>query len=356
MSPSPIEASAGAVISIADCEQLSVGVDGACWISYHFYHGGDYRGALTGFIQPVLSDLLPTGRIRSFFFIRYQDDDGSHVRLRLLLCPDESGAVVTRLVEVAARFRGNGRKPAPPERLVRSVFELEVERYGGRAAFPHSLDFFALSSCHALDFMARYGEHPRERQIPLILCIFFWQAWGFAQSVEELRELLDYFVGWRERLQPVICRADHVFESHREAFVSLIRNEMERLLRLEENPTGEFPGLNSAASVSEASLRLLREIAGLPPESRRSIRISQMHMTANRLNLLNAEEGYITRLLLRAFDEVASCDTTLSRRTDQALRNRAPKGSGRLRDLLPLHFAALSRQTLPSQGAPSHAP
>jgi thiopeptide-type bacteriocin biosynthesis protein len=74
------------------------------WLSYHLYTPGDPREALLGFVRPVVAALYAEGRIDSFFFLRYIDDGGPHLRLRLRLSADEVGPIARRLAVEADRF------------------------------------------------------------------------------------------------------------------------------------------------------------------------------------------------------------------------------------------------------------
>lgn len=83
--------------------------------------------------------------------------------------------------------------------------------------------------------------------------------------------------------------ADAAFERGRAGTCALVR-------------AGERPVLAQAAR----SLRA--ELAGLPDGRRRGIGVAHMHMTANRLGLMNRDEVYLCRMLQRAVQAVAEED------------------------------------------------
>ena len=68
--------------------------------------------------------------------------------------------------------------------------------------------------------------------------------------------------------------------------------------------------------------------------ARRSIGVSQMHMTANRLGLENADEAYLTRLLTRACESLpSSCSSTWELLPGALHAGAPPSSSDREADL-----------------------
>lgn len=293
-------------------------------------------------VRPTVAALLEEGRIDSFFFLRF-DLGGPHVRLRLrTLAGTEAG--VERTVEAAAgSFFAHRPTPRPlsvetlrqrnqailaddaseqddaihPDRSVLwPGWEPESERYGGRALFPASLDFFAVSSARALALLAEQTGLPRSRRLPGQLRLLAAQAWGMARSLAELEPLLTWALPSRGHpLEPLVARGDQAFEKSRDGLAALLRAAA----------AGEA---SPEMLYSEAARRFRHEVAAAPPDVRMRILKSQMHMTANRLGLSNPEEVHAGRLLQRAAE---------------ALGDLQPHPAGPalpLGDLLPRAFAS----------------
>lgn len=349
------------ITTVVDEATPSVQVDGHTWISFHLYYACDYRQIAVRLVKPLAVSLLSEDRIDSFFFIRYFDDVGPHVRLRLRLCGDVEN-VVDRVRSASARFfeleqnlggpqdatvaSSDREKPSPAVGrglLLPSPFDPEIDRYGGSEAFPFSLDFFALSSAHALDYLERYGDRPRTRQRILTLCVLLWQACGFARDEAELARLLDYRLGWKTGMAPVIERADRLFEDGREEYCRLLGEQMRSVLEAAGPPAGPV-ALSSSLHLAWASTRLSQEIGHLAIEPRWSVGCSQLHMTGNRLGLSLAEESLAAEILCRTLAALTERDTSFREWIREALirRHGAPRPSaGGLTDLLSPWLAAL---------------
>jgi thiopeptide-type bacteriocin biosynthesis protein len=282
---------------------------GRFWGSWHLYEVGPdaYPHIVLAVVPSVVRGLTSARLVDRFFFLRYADEDGHHIRLRL-------------------RFRGAGTQAAGQmERIMERVaaenslilvprlFEPETERYGGLDYIPLSLDFFCLSSMAALTWLRRHGDEPRSRQLPALMSLLTHQATALAGSVDELMMLLDYFSGWREEMSGVIQQGDRVFESRIEQFTSFLRLQIEATL--EATLKGEGP----AAALIDGARALSFATFGLPSKVRSELLQSQMHMTANRLGLRNKEESYITRILRRTVANLFQEDSTYARELDVRL-------------------------------------
>jgi hypothetical protein len=332
------------------------------WTSFHLYYHEDLNRAVTGFASPTILTLLRRSWIDGFFFVRYSLG-GPHLRLRLRPLSGKAGptaAVVrcgaerfleeapsTAPVEEAAIRRSNAAILAgdpyeiddsvyPDNTFLATTFRPETHRYGGPELLPASLDFFTLSSALALDILGRSGREPRARQLMLFLQLLLRQALSFAANEEELLALAGYGVEtWGEALPTILAKGDKIFAGQRESFCGLFLRELRSVFSPE--PAADLPGL-----LGEGAGRLSEIIGAKDLPNRRSISISQLHMTATRLGLSNIEEAYISRLLQNTSRELLGGEPEVAAFLK---RPRAPRG-GALYDLLPRAFAILQ------EGAP----
>jgi thiopeptide-type bacteriocin biosynthesis protein len=306
------------------------------WLSVHIYDETGTREVLLEVVPAVLQRLHQEGGVDSFFFVRYRDERGPHVRLRLRLLTESAQPCWKQILATAGE-----RFP-----VLRSPFELEVERYGGNDALPHSLAFFAISSAHALAFEREFGGLPRSRQMTLALCVLLWQAWGFAKSEGELRALLGYYALGQERYPAMVTLAEESFGRSGGKLTELVSSELQRLIALGPMENG-LPSLASANSFVTATRALSVAIGDLDPEVRWSVGSSQMHMTANRLGLTNQQETYAAQILARATSAIASSDGALWYQVPGALERPSnteeepAAGATALRNLVRSHLAAL---------------
>ena len=321
------------------------------WHAFHFFYHAHLEPVLQHFVQPAVGRLLADGVIDSFFFIRYPLG-GPHIRLRIRPCAHRAYEAAERLAADAAGFlaRWPSTRSLDPEAIRRQnqsilastpeesdnavypdnvllafSFIPEMERYGGPKLIASSLDFFALSSARSLGFVAAHAGNPWPRQLSAIAKLLALQAWGLAHDAEALMILLASRASFTAAEDPLLRRGDEAFDRQSETYCALLRRELAAVLR-----GGAVPWFG------EAARRLGSELGGASILLQRSIGLSQMHMTANRLGLKTQEEVYLGRILWRAARELAAVDRSFWRELCDTLRLR--KESGRLRDLFPVAF------------------
>jgi thiopeptide-type bacteriocin biosynthesis protein len=303
------------------------------WFSVHIHDEAGTRDALLTVVPAVLHHLHHEGSIDSFFFVRYRDERGPHVRLRLRLLAATADTCWECIHSAAGgRFA-----------VARAPYEPEVERYGGCEALPHSLSFFAISSAHALVFEREFGGLPRSRQLPLTLCVLLWQAWGLAADESDFRALLGYYTLGQELFPEMAKLAEETFQRSGEKLTGLIHRELLRLTAAPHDADEELPILASAGSLVTAARALSDAVGDLAPQARWSVVSSQMHMAANRLGLTNLQETFTAGVLTRAAAAVAVSDAALWGRLGGALERRrnAAAGAAALWSQVRSHLAAL---------------
>lgn len=257
------------------------------WGSWHLYgiSPDNYVSVVSALLPQMVKEFSTLALVDGFFFIRYADDQGHHVRVRFRFCGPGSEASdhVDRRISCMGTPYGLT--------VVKRQFEPEVSRYGGLDYLPLSLDFFCLSSLTAMNWLKLHADEPRSKQLSALMGLLVRQAVALARGVDELTLLLDYFAGWRAVMEAPTQHGNRTFESQPKLLTSLMRANIEAALSPEPLPKALIEG---GRALSSATL-------GLPPKARRDILVSQMHMTANRLGLRNTEESYVTQILRRAF-------------------------------------------------------
>jgi hypothetical protein len=335
----------------------------ANWISGHLYSHQSLDPVVQGFIRPLVVSLAKEEQIEAFFFVRYSLG-GPHIRLRLRVVPGAGERALTEMRQAAERFlevspstrsvdeeairRANEAILAGdphetddsvyPDNSFRVVpFRPEIERYGGPVLFGASLDFFTLSSVVALEVLSQQGDAPRSAQLSQAFRLLLQQALGFAADETELGDLLRYGVDSMGAGMPAIVeKGDKVARTQRDAFLQLFQKSVAgvRSLQIGSEPSGRALGL-----LVEGAGRLSSAIGFTDRVARAWIGGSQLHMTASRLGLSNAEEVYLSRLLTVTLSEVLS-----SRAEDLSwLGEKSAAGTGEapLSDLLAPALATL---------------
>jgi Lantibiotic biosynthesis dehydratase C-term len=332
--------------------------DLARWQAFHVYYHDRQDLLLERLLRPLVAGMLHRREIDSFFFVR-SILGGPHIRLRLR--QSAYHGTVSAAVEEAVQqfFRASPSRTALREDDVRkrtlsilqsdptetddhvypdnsvwsSPFRPEAERYGGPKLLTESLAFFAVSSCEALRFLHQLKGEAGPRLLPFAFHLLGTQALGFAHDPEELLELLHYPVRSWDATPPLLVeRADQVFAQQKAGLGQVLRHLIDELVA-ERLPRAE----------TAAARRLAWTVHQSP--ARRRILSNQLHMTANRLGLRNAEEVYVTRLLWRTATALECADPELWDHLRQFLEARAvePAGRSSIEALLPAVFEDLGR-------------
>lgn len=337
------------------------------WISGHLYYHQSLDLAVRGFVHPLVVSLVTDGQIDAFFFLRY-NLGGPHVRLRLQVVPGAREDVLRAMQAWARRFLN--REPSsrslddevirrwnesilandrhevddsvyPDNSFHVMAFRPEIERYGGPERFRASLDFFTLSSVAVLEHLSKYGETSRAAQLAYACRLLLRQALGFAVDEKELFDLLGYGVSWwGERMPKVVAKGDKVAQSRMDFFVQLLRESLSEVRDLgnEREPSNRASQLLIAGSgrLSGASRTADRV-------TRARIGASQLHMTASRVGLTNAEEVYLSGLLTSTLRELrATAGEELSRLGETLAERAAEEPATTVGDLVSSALAALA--------------
>lgn len=293
--------------------------DAAAWRAWHLFYHADRERLVAELVRPTIAELRADGHINGFYFIRY-DLGGPHVRLRLRPARGRAAQVAAKVRDAAEAFfaRRPSTRSIPAEAIVRrntgivasdpqtggaadevypdnSIREFaplfEVDRYGGPGLFPHSLEFFTLSSHETFRFVSAEQERAAGQRLAIAGRLCVDQAWGFARDGDEFTELVAYpsrlFTGaWTERF---IQRGDEAFDRNRAVHTRLLRDELRALT---EGASGRL-----SPALAGGARRLARRVRGEEEGTKWTIGSSQLHMTANRLGLLNPEELYLGQIL-----------------------------------------------------------
>jgi hypothetical protein len=295
------------------------------WRACHIFYHADQGCLLRRLVIPLVRELHASRVIDRFFFVRYALG-GPHVRLRWRLV-DESGENVAEaaLSEQARQFfdewpstnsvseeliKMRNRSLSGWDPTTRSEADrvhgdntwewfpvrFEVDRYGGLDCLQDTLDLFCLSSLHVLRMIAEHEDGASEWIRPAMLHFALHLACGFARGNEE--EFLSV-AGYGERFMgqdfaPCARRAEQVFTRRRQELMAFVSGERQK---------------TDAYDLAAGAHRIGMRLAVLPPDIRWYAAASHVHMTANRLGVTNAEEVYLSRMLILAL---------------QALREEAP--------------------------------
>lgn len=261
------------------------------WVSYYLYYETEADGLLVNKLWPLVQKLRDKRLIQQFFFIRYTDAEGPHIRLRALPVSTRARTTVMRQVK----------KEFPAAKF--AAYIPETERYGGPIGMQIAEQLFEASSTAVLKTLAaaESWNYRRALAVALQMHIGMLQALGVS------------------RMETVaLCK--HLTQSaHGGEFVDLF----EQGLAAQRQTVS--PGLRAIWNAYESNVRLkdawftewhqamtevgaeIRQASNahklvLPNSPQHDDALwalyeSYLHMTNNRLGVANRDEAFLAYIL-----------------------------------------------------------
>lgn len=126
------------------------------WAYFNIYASPEAQDEILRRLKPDLEEMANSGVVEGYFFIRYRDSKGSHIRLRLRGTSDNTLASVVPLLSpsFAELDRSRLAQTISVEPYIR-----EVSRYGGALLCEAVEQIFFADSRIALAFLSKYRIH-----------------------------------------------------------------------------------------------------------------------------------------------------------------------------------------------------
>jgi len=316
------------------------------WLAAHLYYAEPWDTFLVQQVKPFVERILQERWARRFFFIRYWER-GPHIRLRFQGEPHRLYQEVKPRLEsyFLGYFQQNPSQRTEPDWVAalpaqqcwfsnNSIqfipYEPEVERYGGPTGIQIAEQQFALSSHTALDRMASSADWPYHRALGAAIQLHLGFAWALGMDLAETRQFYTYiFKSWLARAcgissEMAAAERQHRYEATLTAFAAQFEAQKERLVAthrtvweaLADDVEFEQTWLNDWRHGMEEIGRMLRaahqcNALQIPPWFRPDPQVdvppaqqqlwpilgSYVHMTNNRLGILNRDEAYLGYLI-----------------------------------------------------------
>ena len=267
------------------------------WLSIHFYPLENQDVFLVRGLRPFLQQHIWANRGTRAFFIRYQDERGSHIRIRMR--GEESWMMETLRPAFEAWQEGRDEWEEVP-------YLPETERFGGEEALGLAEEYFHLSSRVALDRLAR-EQHTYGDSMFDALRMHTIAAHGAGMNQKQAAR---YFSQLTEQWLPLFYATDGTPDA---AFLSEIREGFEKnfapqkeelqptLLELwkaldkekfdKKQPEWARWALGNQMILKELGDNLERALPSL------------LHLTNNRLGLNNQDEVYLNFILSKTLGD-----------------------------------------------------
>lgn len=262
------------------------------WLSIHFYPLEAENVFLTRAVKPFLEQYIwPRVGARAFF-VRYEDDKGKHIRLRLR----GEAAWVSETLRPALEgwFAERGER-------AESAYVPETERFGGEQGLAWAEEYFHVSTRVALDRLGReahtYGDAMFDALRMHAIAVF---ATGFQRD-----KAAWYFGQLCDQWLPVFFKSDEIgdfqnalkadFEEKFDAQKEDLRAAMDGLWKALE--TGKFDKKQPEwVRWLRGNQLILKEFGADLDKALPSL----LHLTNNRLGVNNQDEVYLNYILSRA--------------------------------------------------------
>jgi thiopeptide-type bacteriocin biosynthesis protein len=266
------------------------------WLSCHIYYDAIPDKMLVQSVRPFIQQTLGKGCV-GYFFIRYFDEQGPHIRLRFKLPP-----------ELREKMKAEVTVSFPTVRFIR--YEPETSRYGGSKGVAVSERFFEASSTAVLEYMfSEAAQWNYSLAMGAALQLQVGMASGLGMSANEATQLFTHIVQ--------DCRQDDRIEDERlaEAFYKQREYAVAQLRGIWSMCEGDveckerwFSDWQHTVQSLGDELRQLWANGGLhisPLAAHETNQLwslyeSYIHMTNNRLGILRQDEALIAYIVREA--------------------------------------------------------
>lgn len=263
------------------------------WLSYHIYPHEAQDVFLARAVRPFLEKHIWSTPGARAFFVRFDDEKGPHIRLRLRGEADWLQDVLQPAFVEWFAERGEWEE-AP--------YQPETERFGGAQSLTWAEEYFHISSRVVLDRLNRpytYGDalYDAMRLHTMTVYAAEWSreksAWYFGQLCEQWMELFFRPAepdqapadNWRETLREQFSRN---FDPQRESLQQAMTDLWQALSELRFDP-----GQPEWVRWFRGNQLILKEFGA----NLDKVLPSLIHLTNNRLGVNNPDEVYVNFLL-----------------------------------------------------------
>ncbi|MDR2228313.1 MAG: thiopeptide-type bacteriocin biosynthesis protein [Flavobacteriaceae bacterium] len=277
------------------------------WETYYLYHEGHADQVLKEIVHPAIDEVqYKLKKIVKFFFIRYFEN-GYHIRLRLLLSPEESPLFRSLLTHYIS---DSGIKII----LKEAQYIPETERYGNSDTIVYAENQFYASSCFVLNQLTESIPLTVSERYSIALNTHLAFFKGMGLSSEYSLHLCDKFV---ESWLPIPVSFDaNEKEQYKESLLSAFQRQFDlykdslyknaiNFWNLADTPRDPFT-LQFIETNREVNKKYTD--SNLPAEAIDEALLSFIHMTNNRIGIINSEESYLLFLVRQTITLIKDYD------------------------------------------------
>jgi thiopeptide-type bacteriocin biosynthesis protein len=265
------------------------------WLSANLYVHAPVEQVLVTVVQPFVRQALASQAASQYFFIRYTDEQGLHIRLRMLTPQLLSlrNQLMLHLEPQASLV------PA----LAWTEYEPETERYGGTNALKIAENQFQASSDMSLAVLQSYGEDwNQQAALATAMHVYLAHAFAFGMNMQQLTDFFraQYHAYHRE----VQANYADLAKQQVPQFLGPIKQFLLALVRQTNFDDAWLNDWVEACHQNHDALVSLRQTGEVLSRPDNNILESYLHMSANRLGLNHRYEPYLAYLLWQICAEI----------------------------------------------------
>lgn len=263
------------------------------WLSSYIYYKDDADTLLRESVAPVVQTVLQKKWAQHYFFIRYSDSKGPHIRLRFQGDEDKLEKYVKPYLQ----------KHFKKTRFVR--YAPEFKRYGGKNGVAISEKLFESSSKAILGYIAESNETSYQRTLGMTLQLNLAMMHDFGMDRKEAHDFFDH-IGSQDKEQ---------YEKHlalqSDAVVPFLKNLWDALEQQVPIETSWFTNWQKETSEIAQELQTAfkeKQLQYVDPYKKHVhnplwyIYESYIHMNNNRLGIVRADEGFAAYIIAKGLN------------------------------------------------------
>nr|WP_164976781.1 thiopeptide-type bacteriocin biosynthesis protein [Chryseobacterium sp. CH21] len=264
------------------------------------YHKGNADEILKEIVHPAVENIqYSLKKTVKFFFIRYFEN-GYHIRLRLLLSSKESPLFISLLTHCISDYEFSHDTKIV---LKKDQYIPETERYGNSETIMYAEDQFYASSRFVLHQLTENTSLTASERYSFAMNTHLAFFKGMKLSQEYTLQLCDEFV---ESWLPIPASSDSheqdenkknlfaVFQQQFDLYKDSLYQNAINFWNLPDTSKDPFT-LQFMETNREVSQKYID--SNLPAEAVTEALLSFIHMTNNRIGIVNAEESYLLFLV-----------------------------------------------------------
>lgn len=291
------------------------------WISAYLFYTGSANKYLIECIQPFIKKMKYEKGLIRYFFIRYYEG-GPHIRLRLLVKKEEESKWKKRLYSKHKAYNAEIKKCTKiSEEYANFGIQFveyipEINRYGGIHVMNEAEKQFESGSEVVLHNLMQYSENWKDNTaffLAIKMHLVFFVSMGF--SIQEMMKTCKFFIWeWlpslydttkpeKEQQQFFLSEFAKKFNLYKEQMILAVSAFLKEI---QTNPSKDT-GLNTYYLKNKKINKMYTDKnINLSIES--SITTSFMHMTHNRIGIINTDEAYLVYLLYKCIENKDNID------------------------------------------------